>query len=268
MELIRKTSSGPTGDRPVAAVGRGGCRRRVSGIAECDRREAFGSASCGRLFRRREPIDVADHDDGRARPQDLRHFAHAGARAEPDGRPRRSVRSPPAGREWPSCPCATPRPRHRARRPGPAARWARFVAAWSNSRPGQRRSGASARSRCRPVCPATNAALRRTHSDRVVSDHQPAARYCAASALVTAAPSTPITRSYEIADRALLPHLSPDQDRRAKKLLQKVSRSASVVLIPVSAAHPGPSPTPKGEISELYPQQAGLAPAERPHPDH
>ena len=39
------------------------------------------------------------------------------------------------------------------------------------------------------------AALRATQSDNVVSDHQPAARYCAASALVTATPSTPIARS-------------------------------------------------------------------------
>ena len=41
------------------------------------------------------------------------------------------------------------------------------------------------------------AALRPTHSESVVSDHQPAARYRAASAPVTATPSTPITRSYE-----------------------------------------------------------------------
>ena len=48
-----------------------------------------------------------------------------------------------------------------------------------------------------------NAALWATHSDNVVSDHQPAARYCAASALVTAAASTPIARSYEYRTRPI-----------------------------------------------------------------
>src|SRR5262245_10586505 len=76
------------------------------------------------------------------------------------------------------------------------SRWARLVAALSNSAHVNVWSGASGAKSMYAGLSGVDAAFCATRADRVVSDHQPAARYFAASALVTATPSTPIGRSY------------------------------------------------------------------------
>src|ERR1700730_1539066 len=122
------------------------------------------------------------------------------------------------------CHTATPSP---GATPRSSSRCARLVAARSNSHQVSPWSAPSPEKSTYAGLSGDEPALRRTHSDRVVSDHQPAARYRAASALVKAAPSTPITKSYE--DRL--------------KASPKVSRSARLLLVPVSAAHPGATTT-------------------------
>src|SRR6476659_2989289 len=69
-----------------------------------------------------------------------------------------------------------------------------------------------------------------THSDSVVSPHQPAARYCAASALVTAAPSTPITRSYG----------RPSDLPTARGIEHGAQRGQRIVAGPVIDVHAAP----------------------------
>src|SRR6185295_2755830 len=91
------------------------------------------------------------------------------------------------------CQNATPSP---GVTPSAISRWARLVAAWSNSTHVNVWSGALGAKSMYADLSGVDAPFCATRADRVVSDHQPAARYCAASALVTAAPSTPIGRSY------------------------------------------------------------------------
>src|SRR6476469_3199245 len=98
------------------------------------------------------------------------------------------------------CQTATPAP---GATPNSSSRWARLVAAWSNSDHVNTLSGESSENSTQAGLSGVDAALRATHSDRVMSVHQPAARYCAASALVTAAASTPIARSYEYRTRPI-----------------------------------------------------------------
>src|SRR6516165_6131983 len=91
------------------------------------------------------------------------------------------------------CQTATPSP---GATPDSRRRWARLVAAWSNWDHVNAPSGESRENSTYAGLSGVDAALCATHSDKVTSVHQPAARYCAASALVTAAASTPIARSY------------------------------------------------------------------------
>src|ERR1700742_2880718 len=102
--------------------------------------------------------------------------------------------------------------------PNSSSRRARLVAAWSNSDHVNTLSGESSENSTQAGLSGVDAALRAMHSDRVMSVHQPAARYCAASALVTAAASTPIARSYEISDTPHLHGLRTPQQNRCRTI--------------------------------------------------
>ena len=145
----------------------------------------------------REPFGIADHERRAARFEESPSPRGPPRVLQARRRLRRSVRSRRAEREWPRCPCARPRLRRPPRVP---ARSARGRGWWRRGRTRTTSAGDPAdlrRSRYTPACRAWRLHCVRTQSDNVVSDHQPAARYCAASALVTATPSTPIARSYE-----------------------------------------------------------------------
>ena len=89
VELIKKTSSGPTGDRLCPAWSGSGVDGQV-GIAERHGGQRRVGVSGG-LLRLGEPFDIADHER-RARSKNRRHLAHAARAPRPTAiAPQRSI---------------------------------------------------------------------------------------------------------------------------------------------------------------------------------